>query len=85
MAQSKDEGLTEDERRMLQELHTALMKTPPGSSGDTRPLIEDIRNVVKAYHRASWVTRAIIWLLPTAALLGASANSIIDFVRKWTG
>lgn len=72
----------EDMQEMLQktrDLHSALLETPPGSPNDVRPLMEDIRVVVRSYHRASWATRALIWLLPAAAGVGIAAEKI----RGW--
>lgn len=71
--------LTSEERQMLKDLHDSLMKSPAGSSDP--PLIEDLRRVVVAYNRASWATRAMIWLIPTTALIGASLNNILKWIK----
>ena len=78
--------MTNEERTKLLECHEAvmvlkraLMEVPPGSPPDTQPLIADLRTVVQAYKRASWSTRAMIYLIPTLALLGASYQTI----RGW--
>ena len=75
--------MTEDERKMLREMHTqmaelrqALFDPPAGAGEDEHPLIHDIRTVVRAYKRASWVTRALMWLLPTVAGLGVAGKEI---------
>jgi hypothetical protein len=60
-------------------IYAALFEVPKGSPEGDRPLIEMIRIVVRAYQRASWITRVIVWLLPTAALIGAS----IAQVKGW--
>lgn len=76
-----DKGMpvTDDERQMLRDLHYALLEVPPGSSKETRPLIEEVRVVVRAYQRASWATRAIVWLLPAIAGIGVATQTI----RNW--
>ena len=71
--------MTNDEREMLRDLHSALLEVPAGSSKDARPLIEEVRIVVRAYQRASWVTRVIVWLLPAIAGVGVAAQTI----RGW--
>ncbi|MFQ6550511.1 hypothetical protein AADZ90_021420 [Aestuariibius sp. 2305UL40-4] len=87
--------MTDGERKLLQEVHSqmgevrdemaALMRdlygVPDGSPSDVRPLIHEIRIVVRAYQRASWVTRLLIWVLPTIAGLGVAIREI----GKWFG
>ena len=70
--------MTDEERRMLREIHAALFAVPPGSR-DAQPLIEDVRVVVRAYQRASWATRALVWLLPSIAGVGIA----IEKIRSW--
>lgn len=71
--------MDENERKMLTELHDALLGIPAGSAKDARPLLEEIRVVVSAYKRASWATRAVIWLLPALAGLGVAVQTM----RSW--
>lgn len=71
--------MTDEELRMLRDLHSALLEVPAGSGPDVKPLIEDLRIVVNAYKRASWATRAFVWFLPTVAALGVSAKTIKDW------
>lgn len=73
--------VTDEEHRMIMEMHQAFMRLPPGAGKNDKPLIEEIRAVVKTHQRASWATRAFIWAIPTLALLGASLQSIL----KWFG
>jgi len=81
--------MTDGERVMLKEAHDgivelrdALLGIPPGSPEGTKPLLAELRVVVQAYKRASWVTRAMVWALPTAALVGASVQSIWGWFGK---
>lgn len=76
--------MTEEESKMVRRLHDAFLKVPEGSRPETRPLLEDIRMVVAAYHRASWLTRLIIWALPTLAGLGFAIQAIRDW-QIWGG
>lgn len=69
--------MTPEQEKKLKDIHDALFQPPAGS--DDAPLIKDLRDVVQAYKRASWATRALIWAVPTLALLGASARSIADW------
>lgn len=85
-AQPEHRPMTEAERKMLREAHdgimelrAALLEKAPGSPSDEKPLLEDIRIVIRAYKRASWATRAVIWALPTAALIGASLKSLVSY------
>lgn len=71
--------MTPEQEKKLDDIHAALFETPAGS--DEGPLIKDLREVVKAYKRASWATRALIWAVPTLALMGASARSIADWFK----
>jgi len=64
--------MTNEERQKLDDIHSALFKKPAGAGPNDRALIEDIRVVVQAYKRASWVTRVTVWILPTIAAIGAS-------------
>ena len=72
--------VTEVERKMLKDIHDALLSVPPGSPSDARPLLEDIRTVVRAYQRASWATRAIVWLLPAIAGIGVAFTTIKGWI-----
>ena len=72
--------MTDEElRQKVSDLHMALLEVAPGSGSDAKPLIEEVRNVVRAYQRASWATRAMVWFVPTIAALGVSFKSI----REW--
>lgn len=71
--------MTDEERQMLRDLHSALLEVPPGSPREARPLLEDIRIVIRAYHRANWATRAVVWLLPAVAGVGIAFQTI----RGW--
>ncbi|MFQ6554111.1 hypothetical protein AAD018_017345 [Aestuariibius insulae] len=80
--------MTDEEREMLVEVHEqmgVLMRdlygVPEGSPDDVRPLIYEMRTVVRAFQRASWVTRLLIWLLPTLAGLGVAIREI----TRWFG
>lgn len=74
-------GLTDEERKMLIDLHRALMEVPPGAAKDARPLIADMRAVIDAHRRASWATRAFVWVIPTAAGLGLAVERILGWLR----
>ena len=76
--------MTEEEQSMLRELHHALLGVPPGSPSDAKPLLEEIRIVVTAYKRATWATRALIWLLPAIAGVGIAIQTIRSWV-PWSG
>lgn len=71
--------MTDEEREMLAEIHEALFTVPVGSPDDERPLIHDIRTIVRAYSRARWSTRMIVWLLPTIAALGVAVKTIVTW------
>lgn len=73
--------MTDEQARMLEDLHTALMSVPPGSGPDAQPLIQEVRTVVNAYKRGSWAVRALIWLLPALAGVGIA----IEKIAKWLG
>lgn len=70
--------MNEDQERMLTELYSVFMEVPKGYSVDERPFIEDLRVVVSAYKRGSWLARVLVWLIPTIALLLASADAIVS-------
>ena len=74
--------MTDDERKMLAELHNALLKVPAGSLSDDRPLLEEIRVVVRAYKRASWATRWLFWGVPTIAGIGIAGQTISGCCRS---
>jgi len=74
--------MTDEERAMLREIHAALFDRPPGARNDERPLLEDLRTVVQAYKRASWVTRMVIWMLPTLAAIGASIQWVYAMIQN---
>ena len=71
--------MTDEERQMLKDIHEALLSVPPGSPKDVKPLLEDVRMVVRTYHRASWATRAVLWLIPLAAGIGVA----LEKIRGW--
>lgn len=69
--------------RDLHDLRVALLDVPPGSGADAKPLLEEVRGIVRAYQRASWATRAAVWGLPTLAGLGVAVQAIAAwFARK---
>lgn len=69
-------AMTEEERKMLKDLHSALLEVPPGSPEGKKPLLEEIRAVTEAYKRANWITRAVVWLLPALAGIGVAIQQI---------
>jgi hypothetical protein len=73
--------LTQSEKQMLQDLHDAFLSVPVGSPKGAKPLLEKIRSVVATYERASWLTRATVYLLPTLAGLGLAVQAIVSFTR----
>jgi len=77
--------MNEEQSKQLEMIYRALFEVPQGSPEDTQPLISDLRKVVNAYKRASWVTRALIWLLPTIAGLGVAMKTIIDWFSSGGG
>jgi hypothetical protein len=70
---------------LVKELHDALLAVPAGSPKDAKPLLEEIRMVVRAYNKASWVTRAVIWMLPTLAGLAVAYETIARFMGHGRG
>ena len=78
---NRGSALTEDQEKMLEDLHNAFLSVPAGSPSDAKPLLEKIRTVVITHERASWLTRATVWLLPTVAGLGFAVQAIISFVK----
>lgn len=74
--------MDDQERRLLRELHDAFLKVPEGSPSGARPLLADIRVVVQAYQRASWVARALIWLLPAIAGVGVAVEKINTWLTR---
>lgn len=75
------EPLTQSEQKMLKDLHDAFLSVPAGSPKDAKPLLVKIRAVVATYERASWLTRATVYLLPTVAGLGLAVQAIISFTK----
>lgn len=71
--------MTDEQQRMLSDLHSALLDVPPGSPKDAKPLIEEIRIVVRAYQRGSWFARFVVWSLPAVAGIGIAMEKI----RGW--
>ena len=85
--------MTDEERRMLSDLadsvdglikrvdklYASLLETPDGSPDDARPFLEEARIVIRAYQRASWATRALVWLLPAIAGVGIA----VEKIRSW--
>lgn len=74
--------MDDNQERMLTELYSVFMQVPPGSSDLDRPFIEDLRVVVAAYKRGSWLARILVWLIPTIALLLASADAIASRIME---
>ncbi|WP_299830649.1 hypothetical protein [uncultured Roseobacter sp.] len=64
--------MTHEESQMVRDLHDALLRVPPGSPSDDRPLLEEIRLVVRAYRRGSWIAKVVVWGAPVivSAVIG---------------
>jgi len=77
--------MDDDQARQLDTIYRALFDVPEGSPSDTQPLIAELRRVVLAYKRASWATRAIIWVLPTLAGLGVAIKTIAGWLHVGGG
>lgn len=73
--------MDDEERKMLFEIHEAFFVVPLGSSADTKTLIADIRLAVKAHQRLLWITRVIVWTLPTLAGLGVAIKTLISLLK----
>lgn len=73
--------MTPEDQQILHKIHDALFEVPAGSGPDEKPLIELIRIVVRSYQRASWATRAIVWLLPAIAGLGVAYQTIVGWLK----
>ena len=71
--------MDEEQAKQLATIYRAFFEVPEGSPKDTVPLIADVRRVVNAYRRASWTTRAIVWVLPTLAGLGVAIKTIVEW------
>lgn len=69
-----------DKDQMVDELYRVFMLPPEGYSSDEKPFIEDLRLIVSAYKRGSWLARVLVWLVPTVALLLASADAISTYI-----
>jgi len=74
--------MTDDERKMLHEMHAALLQVPTGAPTGTKPLLQEIHSLVIAYKRAGWVTRSLIWFVLTAAAFLAGADALMSRVFK---
>jgi hypothetical protein len=74
--------LTDDDHKMLQDIHAALFDVPPGSPKDERPLIEGVRIMWRAYQRGSWAFRAVIWVLPAIAGVGVAWQKITEWIGQ---
>lgn len=72
--------MTDEERKSLKDIHDALLSVPVGSSSDAKPLIEEIRVIVKAYNRSGWIVRSLLYLILTGAGVAAS----FDKIKEWT-
>ena len=80
--------MTREESRMLREVHTQMGKllydlyeVPKGSPEDVRPLIQEIRIVVRAYQRSRWATRLVMWILPAVAGVGLAIEALSRWLR----
>jgi hypothetical protein len=61
------------------ELHDVFLKVPAGSPDDEKPLVHDLRLMVRAYKRTSWAFRMLSWGIPTIAALGVAAKTIAEW------
>ena len=73
--------MTNAERKMLYEIHDALLGVPHGPLKDEKPLLEDIRHIVRAYNRFSWLGRSLIWFLPMAAGIGIAFDQLKNYFK----
>lgn len=74
--------MTPEERKMLKDLHDAFMEPPKGDPNG-RSLIQDIREVVTVYKRGSWLTKAMLWLVPTIAGVIAAWGKIVQWFAQF--
>lgn len=71
--------MTEEQAKMLEELHAAIMQSPPGSKRP--PLIETMNTMATVYITGRWSIRAILWLVPTVAGLIVAFRTITGGVQ----
>mgnify|MGYP000477646794 CR=1 FL=1 len=67
------------EKDKCEELHNIFTKVPAGAPDDEKPLIHDLRLMVRAYKRTSWAFRMLAWGIPTTAGLGVAVKTIADW------
>lgn len=77
--------MDEKQEKQLDTIYRALFEVPEGSPPGTEPLISDLRRVVMAYKRATWTTRAVIWVLPTLAGLGVAIKTVVGWFQSGIG
>ena len=68
--------MTEEEHRLVQEMHDALMK--PRATGEP-PLIEQLGEMTRAYGRAKWLTKMCFLGLPAVGAAVAAWQTISTF------
>ncbi len=74
--------VTDEEREMLRELHTAFLSIPTGSPPGTLPFIQEVRIVVRAYGRLSWFGRLVAWFMAMVAATAATGKAL-QVIRSW--
>ena len=74
--------MTPEERKMLVDLHHALMEDQP--NGD-EALIRRINRVCKVYERASWSARGFIWLVTAGAVVASAWFGLKEWILRGGG
>lgn len=78
--------MNEDERKLLhdthdmaKEVHDALLEVPTGSPRAERPLLVDLRLMVRAWKGLIFSVKALVWLIPTIAGVGIAWRTIAEW------
>lgn len=69
---------------MAANLHRAFFDIPPGSPDGTRPFIENLRVLVLAYQRGSWLAKIVVWAVLGMATIGGAILQINGWM-PWSG
>ena len=80
MTEEEAEKIREETNDMVRQMHHAFFEVPIGSS--ERPLIEDLREVVKTYKRLNWLSKAALYIAAGIGALGAAYATLKDWVTR---
>ena len=75
----EERKLLNDTHGMAKEVHDALLKVPSGSPKAERPLLTDLRMMVRTWRGLTLSVKIFVWAVTTIAGVGIAGSTILSW------